>query len=205
MCWRPASRRRAGRACCCCTAFPELAYSWRKVMLPLAAAGYHVIAPDQRGYGRTTGWDDSYDADRDPFRILNMVRDAIGLVYALGYRSVAGVVGHDAGSPVASWAALIRPDIFRKVAIMSSPFPGPPKIAVQHRQRRARCRAGADRRRARRRAREAATRRASTIRTTSARAAPTTTCCTRRRACTPSSAPTTTTRAPTGKGTSRIR
>ena len=44
--------------------FPELAYSWRKVMLPLAAAGYHVIAPDQRGYGRTTGWDGSYDADR---------------------------------------------------------------------------------------------------------------------------------------------
>src|ERR1700674_3193433 len=53
--------------------FPELAYSWRKVMLPLAAAGYHVIAPDQRGFGRTTGWDDSYDADPDPFRILNMV------------------------------------------------------------------------------------------------------------------------------------
>jgi alpha/beta hydrolase fold len=38
--------------------FPELAYSWRKVMLPLAAAGYHVIAPDQRGYGRTIGWDE---------------------------------------------------------------------------------------------------------------------------------------------------
>ena len=73
--------------------FPELAYSWRKVMLPLAAAGYHVIAPDQRGYGRTTGWDGAYDADGDPFRILNMVRDATGLVYALGYRSVAGVVG----------------------------------------------------------------------------------------------------------------
>src|SRR5258708_31279173 len=63
--------------------FPELAYSWRKVMLPLAAAGYHVIAPDQRGYGRTTGWDDSYDADPDPFRILNMVRDAGALVPAL--------------------------------------------------------------------------------------------------------------------------
>ena len=63
--------------------FPELAYSWRKVMLPLGAAGYHVIAPDQRGYERTTGWDDSYDADPDPFRILNMVRDAVGLVYAL--------------------------------------------------------------------------------------------------------------------------
>ncbi len=108
--------------------FPELAYSWRKVMLPLAAAGYHVIAPDQRGYGRTTGWDDSYDADPDPFRVLNMVRDAIGLVYALGYRTVAMVVGHDAGAPVASWSALVRPDIFRSVTIMSSPFEGPPSI-----------------------------------------------------------------------------
>src|SRR6266571_3185994 len=108
--------------------FPELAYSWRKVMLPLASAGYHVIAPDQRGYGRTTGWDGSYDADPDPFRILNMVRDAMGLVYALGYRSVAMVVGHDAGAPVASWAALIRPDIFRSVTIMSSPFEGPPPL-----------------------------------------------------------------------------
>ena len=108
--------------------FPELAYSWRKVMLPLAAAGYHVIAPDQRGYGRTTGWDDSYDADPDPFRILNMVRDAIGLVYALGHRSVAMVVGHDAGAPVASWSALIRPDIFRSLTIMSSPFEGAPSL-----------------------------------------------------------------------------
>jgi pimeloyl-ACP methyl ester carboxylesterase len=108
--------------------FPELAYSWRKVMLPLASAGYHVIAPDQRGYGRTTGWDDSYDADPDPFRIFNMVRDATGLVYALGYRSVAMVAGHDAGAPVASWSALIRPDIFRAVTILSSPFEGPPAI-----------------------------------------------------------------------------
>src|SRR6478609_8468156 len=67
--------------------FPELAYSWRKVMPTLAAAGYHVIAPDQRGYGRTVGWDGSFDAEQDPFRMLNMVRDAIGLIYALGYRS----------------------------------------------------------------------------------------------------------------------
>ena len=108
--------------------FPELAYSWRKVMGPLAAAGYHVIAPDQRGYGRTTGWDDSYDADPDPFRILNMVRDAMGLVFALGYREVAAVVGHDAGSPVAAWSALIRPDIFRAVVMMSSPFAGVPAL-----------------------------------------------------------------------------
>jgi pimeloyl-ACP methyl ester carboxylesterase len=108
--------------------FPELAYSWRKVMPSLAAAGYHVIAPDQRGYGRTIGWDDSYNADPDPFRILNMTRDAIGLVYALGHRSVAMVVGHDAGAPVASWSALIRPDIFRSITIMSSPFEGAPSL-----------------------------------------------------------------------------
>jgi pimeloyl-ACP methyl ester carboxylesterase len=108
--------------------FPELAYSWRKVMPVLAAAGYHVIAPDQRGYGRTLGWDDSFDDDPDQFRTLNMVRDAIGLVYALGYRSVAAIVGHDAGSPVASWAALVRPDIFQSVAIMSSPFVGAPAM-----------------------------------------------------------------------------
>src|SRR5947209_54750 len=108
--------------------FPELAYSWRKVMPALAAAGHHVIAPDQRGYGRTIGWDDSSDADPDPFRILNMTRDAIGLVYALGHRSVAMVVGHDAGAPVAAWSALIRPDIFHSITIMSSPFEGAPSL-----------------------------------------------------------------------------
>src|SRR6266436_4617428 len=108
--------------------FPELAYSWRKVMPALAAAGYHVIAPDQRGYGRTTGWDDAFDADPDAFRVLNMVRDAVGLVFALGYRSVAAVVGHDAGSPVAAWSALVRPDVFRSVTMMSSPFAGPPSL-----------------------------------------------------------------------------
>ena len=108
--------------------FPELAYSWRRVMLPIAAAGYHVIAPDQRGYGRTTGWDGAFDAYPDPFRMLNMVRDAVGLVYALGYRYVAMVAGHDAGAPIAAWCALIRPDVFRSVVIMSSPFPGPPPL-----------------------------------------------------------------------------
>jgi pimeloyl-ACP methyl ester carboxylesterase len=108
--------------------FPELAYSWRKVMLPLAEAGFHVVAPDQRGYGRTTGWDGDYDGDLGSFRLLNLVRDALGLVFALGYRSVAAVVGHDFGSPVAAWCSLIRPDIFRAVALMSAPFAGPPAL-----------------------------------------------------------------------------
>jgi len=108
--------------------FPELAYSWRKIMLPLAQAGFHVIAPDQRGYGRSTGWDADYDGDLASFRMLNLVRDALGLVSALGYRSVAAVVGHDFGSPVAAWCALLRPDVFRSVALMSAPFAGPPAL-----------------------------------------------------------------------------
>ncbi len=108
--------------------FPELAYSWRKVMPVLAAAGYHVIAPDLRGYGRTTGWDSSYDCDLRPFRLLNLVRDALGVVSAFGYRAVDAVIGHDAGSSVAAWCALMRPDVFRSVALMSAPFAGPPKL-----------------------------------------------------------------------------
>jgi pimeloyl-ACP methyl ester carboxylesterase len=108
--------------------FPELAFSWRKVMVPLAAAGFHVIAPDQRGYGRTTGCDPDYDGDLAAFRIENLVRDALVLVSALGYRSVAGVIGHDFGSPVAAYCALIRPDVFGSVAMMSAPFEGPPEF-----------------------------------------------------------------------------
>jgi Alpha/beta hydrolase family len=53
--------------------FPELAFSWRKVMGPLAAAGFHVLAPDLRGYGRTTGWDERYDTDLRPFGLLIML------------------------------------------------------------------------------------------------------------------------------------
>src|SRR5688572_1910500 len=109
--------------------FPELAYSWHKVMLPLAGAGFHVVAPDQRGYGRTTGADADYDGDVASFRLLNLARDAFGLVAALGYESVHAVIGHDFGSPVAAWCALLRPDVFRSVVLMSAPFSGPPQIA----------------------------------------------------------------------------
>jgi pimeloyl-ACP methyl ester carboxylesterase len=108
--------------------FPELAFSWRKVMPQLAEAGYHVIAPDQRGYGRTSGWSADYDGDLAPFRFTNLVRDAIGLVSAFGYNSVDAVIGHDFGSPIAAWCALLRPDVFRAVAMMSAPFGGPPKL-----------------------------------------------------------------------------
>lgn len=113
--------------------FPELAYSWRKVMVPLAEAGFHVIAPDQRGYGRTTGWDDAYDADLRPFALLNLIRDQLALLGALGIERLHAVIGHDFGSPVAAHCALVRPDVFRRVALMSAPFAGPPAIGSAHR------------------------------------------------------------------------
>jgi len=109
--------------------FPELAYSWRKIMLPLAEAGYHVVAPDQRGYGRTTGWNPDYDGDLAPFRLLNLVRDMVALISALGYSSVKTVAGHDFGSAVAAYCALVRPDFFQSVVLMSAPFDGPPGFA----------------------------------------------------------------------------
>lgn len=106
--------------------FPELAYSWRKVMPSLAGLGLHVVAPDLRGFGRTTGWDDAYDADLQPFGPLNQLRDVLSLVSALGRRRVAMVVGHDSGSSLAAHCALVRPDVFGSVALMSAAFPGPP-------------------------------------------------------------------------------
>ncbi len=109
--------------------FPELAYSWRGVMQGLAEQGYHVVAPDQRGYGRTSNSTTEHDSDLRPFYLLNLVRDALALVYAIGRKSVCAVVGHDFGSPVAAYCALTRPDVFRSVALMSAPFDGPPPVS----------------------------------------------------------------------------
>jgi pimeloyl-ACP methyl ester carboxylesterase len=113
--------------------FPELAYSWRRVMVPLAEAGFHVVAPDQRGYGRTTGWSDAYDTDLRDFSLFTLIRDQLSLLAALGVAQVHAVIGHDFGSPVAAHCALVRPDVFRRVALMSAPFAGPPALGTSMR------------------------------------------------------------------------
>jgi pimeloyl-ACP methyl ester carboxylesterase len=101
-----------------------MAFSWRKVMPGLADAGYYVVAFDQRGYGRTTGWDDSTFAktDMSQFTMTNLVRDVVVLVHALGYREVKSIVGHDFGGVTSSLCALMRPDLFKSVVMMSHPF-----------------------------------------------------------------------------------
>ena len=116
--------------------FPELSYSWRKVLVPLATAGYHVVAPDQRGYGRTrrrttTTSPPVHDRvqfrdDLSPYRMLNLAKDIIALVYALGHQTAAAVIGHDCGARVAGYCSLIRPDMFKSVVMMSAAFTGAP-------------------------------------------------------------------------------
>ena len=108
--------------------FPEIAFSWRNQLPALAAAGYHAIAPDQRGYGRTTGWSADFDADLSSFRFMMLLREAIGVLYALGHRTAEAVVGHDFGAGAASFHALVRPDIFKRMVLMSAPFGGPPAV-----------------------------------------------------------------------------
>jgi len=96
--------------------FPESWYSWRHQLPALAAAGFHVVAPDQRGYCRT----DQPQAV-GAYTILHLTGDVIGLMDALGERQ-AVVAGHDWGAPVAWHAALLRPDRVRGVIGLSVPY-----------------------------------------------------------------------------------
>ncbi|KAI0676328.1 alpha/beta-hydrolase [Trametes maxima] len=119
--------------------FPELAYSWRRIITPLShqGQGYHVVAPDLRGFGRTKPMDPSapgtarpivFEDDVRPYQTVNIVHDIVALVFALGHKTAACLIGHDAGSTVAGFCAIIRPELFQSVVFMSTPFNGPPGL-----------------------------------------------------------------------------
>lgn len=99
-----------------CHGFPESWYSWRHQIAALAAAGYHAVAPDMRGYGGTEA-----PAAIEAYTLLHLVGDMVGVLDALGAET-AVIAGHDWGAPVAWHAALLRPDRFRAVIGLSVPF-----------------------------------------------------------------------------------
>jgi pimeloyl-ACP methyl ester carboxylesterase len=104
--------------------FPELWYSWRFQLPVIAAAGYRVVALDQRGYGRSSKfW------STDAYRIGPLVQDLVGLVAALGAQD-AILIGHDWGAPIVWSAAWMHPEIFKGVMGMSVPFSGRGLIAL---------------------------------------------------------------------------
>ena len=100
-----------------CHGWPELSYSWRHQMGPIADAGFHAVAPDMRGFGKT-----SAPQDIAAYSIMDTVGDVVGLVQALG-ETKAILIGHDWGAPVVWHAALFRPDMFTAVAGLSVPPP----------------------------------------------------------------------------------
>ncbi|MFI9824010.1 alpha/beta hydrolase [Streptomyces sp. NPDC052013] len=103
--------------------FPESWYSWRRQLPALAAAGHRAVAIDVRGYGRS-----SKPAATDAYRMLDLVEDNVAVVRALGEED-AVVVGHDWGSNIAAASALLHPEVFRAVALLSVPYapPGGPR------------------------------------------------------------------------------
>lgn len=99
--------------------FPESWYSWRHQIPVIAAAGYHAVAIDVRGYGRS-----SRPSNIEDYRMLALVSDVVGLVSALGHEG-ATLIGHDWGAPIVWNSALLRPDLFRGVAGLSVPYTPP--------------------------------------------------------------------------------
>jgi pimeloyl-ACP methyl ester carboxylesterase len=99
-----------------CHGWPESWYSWRHQLVALAEAGFHAIAPDQRGYGQT-----DKPQPIESYTLLHLVGDMVGLLDAVG-APTAVIAGHDWGAPVAWHAGLLRPDRFRAVIGLSVPF-----------------------------------------------------------------------------------
>ncbi|MFC6639808.1 alpha/beta fold hydrolase [Sulfitobacter sp. JBTF-M27] len=102
-----------------CHGWPESWYSWRHQLRALAKGGYRVVAPDMRGYGRS-----SKPQDVGAYTITSLVGDMVSLINSVGGEQ-AVIIGHDWGAPVAWYSALMRPDLFRAVAGLSVPFRPP--------------------------------------------------------------------------------
>ncbi|MFK4190290.1 alpha/beta fold hydrolase [Streptomyces sparsogenes] len=96
--------------------FPEFWYSWRRQIPALAAAGYRAVAVDVRGYGRSSKPEGSA-----AYRMLDLIEDNVAVVRALG-EETAVIVGHDWGATIAANSALLRPDVFRAVGLLSVPY-----------------------------------------------------------------------------------
>ncbi|MCC5622738.1 alpha/beta fold hydrolase [Nostoc sp. CHAB 5715] len=100
----------------CCHGFPECWYSWRHQLAAIAEAGFHVVAPDIRGYGQT-----DQPESVEAYNILELTSDIVGLVHALDQEQ-AIIVGHDHGATLAWHCALLRPDLFKAIALLSVPY-----------------------------------------------------------------------------------
>ena len=87
--------------------FPELSFSWRKIIPQLSNAGFRVIAPDQRGYGKTLGGSKKFNADIHEYSLFNLTIDIVSFLHKLKIYKVDLLVGHDAGSIIAGTCALI--------------------------------------------------------------------------------------------------
>ncbi|MBL4681429.1 MAG: alpha/beta hydrolase [Pseudomonadales bacterium] len=103
--------------------FPESWYSWRHQLPVIANAGFHAVAPDMRGYGRS----DKPQAI-EAYNQVEVAKDITGLISALGYES-AVVVGHDWGAPTAWNCALNYPEQVSAVAALSVPFLPRPDVS----------------------------------------------------------------------------
>jgi pimeloyl-ACP methyl ester carboxylesterase len=118
-----------GPAVLFCHGFPDTSYTWRQQMKAIASAGYRAIAPDMRGYGRS-----SAPTDATQYTPLHTAGDLVGLLDALNIPSTI-IVGHDWGASHAWNAALMRPDRFKAVFCMSVPYVPRGDVSVFERMR----------------------------------------------------------------------
>ena len=111
--------------------FPELSFSWRKIMPGLSNAGFRVLAPDQRGYGKTLGGSKKFEDNIEEYNLYNLTFDVVSFLQNLDIQKIDLLVGHDAGSIIAGTCALLREDIFNSIVMMSAPYTGVPKLSKQ--------------------------------------------------------------------------